>query len=384
MGLQGAGCTAGPGDGVVTAPAFERLRWNAAACTTITAYNGHGDVVALTDATGTAVATYDYDAWGVVSVDTEHFANGWRNPYLYDGRDGARYDAETGLYWLSVRAYDPTLGRFLQHDPLGRAPLFFANQPYVYAGNNPLMNVDPSGERMATTDDAGVRVESADDVRASARDAQRQARIYCSRGPVCDLSCRGRHKKAQLLEFWARVIDGLGAVLALVQIGRDLVQLFEDWNSVTGLDKTIGLAVDTVSILADVASLGVGVAVLLSHWFNVSGLLHVFHVLAAVGQFLASALKGFRSASGWIIGLAKVPWFAAVAAFKSATSEINVGPLILGIGLAVLRQLGYKVDFGFVFDAMLAFVQGGINTVGAIIDVIQGTSDIDICRHYGC
>jgi RHS repeat-associated protein len=144
-------------------------------------YNGHGDVVALTDASGTSVAAYGYDAWGAVTVDTEHFGNGWRNPYLYDGRDGARYDAETGLCWLSVRAYDPTLGRFLAHDPLGRAPLFFADQPYAYAGNNPLLNVDPSGARMATSDDAGVRVESAAAARTSARHAQRQARVRTAR-----------------------------------------------------------------------------------------------------------------------------------------------------------------------------------------------------------
>ncbi len=74
----------------------------------------------------------------------------WTNPYRYDGRDGVRYDGETGLYWMSVRAYDPALGRFLSRDPLGRVPLFFADQPYVYAGNNPLLNVDPSGQFMAT------------------------------------------------------------------------------------------------------------------------------------------------------------------------------------------------------------------------------------------
>jgi hypothetical protein len=51
-----------------------------------------------------------------------------------------------GLYWMSVRAYDPALGRFLSRDPLGRVPLFFADQPYVYGGNNPLTYVDPSGQ----------------------------------------------------------------------------------------------------------------------------------------------------------------------------------------------------------------------------------------------
>jgi len=83
---------------------------------------------------------------------SENFGSGttWTNPYRYDGRDGVRYDGETGLYWMSVRAYDPALGRFLSRDPLGRAPLFFSDQPYVYGGNNPLINVDPSGQFMAT------------------------------------------------------------------------------------------------------------------------------------------------------------------------------------------------------------------------------------------
>ena len=118
--------------------------------------NGHGDTIALTDATGAAVARYSYDPWGVVTSDTESFANGWHNPYLYDGRDGARYDQETGLYWLAVRAYDPTIGRFLSRDPLGRVPLVgWSDQPYVYAGNNPLVNVDPSGESVIPGDGSG-------------------------------------------------------------------------------------------------------------------------------------------------------------------------------------------------------------------------------------
>ncbi|HEX8996512.1 MAG TPA: RHS repeat-associated core domain-containing protein [Ktedonobacterales bacterium] len=67
-------------------------------------YNAHGDVVDLSDTQGNLAATYSYD-----------------------GRDGARYDTSTGLYWLSVRSYDPTLGHFLSRDPLGRAPMFFSD-----------------------------------------------------------------------------------------------------------------------------------------------------------------------------------------------------------------------------------------------------------------
>jgi RHS repeat-associated protein len=109
-------------------------------------YNGYGNVVAPIDANGNVAATYSCDAYGVPS-SSENFANGWSSLYRYDGQDGVRYDPETGLYWMSTRAYDPTLGRFLTRDPLGRALLFFADQPYAYAGNNALDNVDPRGHQ---------------------------------------------------------------------------------------------------------------------------------------------------------------------------------------------------------------------------------------------
>ncbi|MGH2503778.1 MAG: RHS repeat-associated core domain-containing protein [Ktedonobacterales bacterium] len=82
------------------------------------------------------MATYTYDTWGNLTGATETIpnANGWSNPYRFDGRDGARFDAVTGLDWMATRAYDPTTGRFISRDPLGRAPLYLADNPYAYAG----------------------------------------------------------------------------------------------------------------------------------------------------------------------------------------------------------------------------------------------------------
>lgn len=59
-----------------------------------------GDVVALVDASGATVASYSYDAFGSLTSFSESFGSGviWTNPYRYDGRDGVRYDGETGLY----------------------------------------------------------------------------------------------------------------------------------------------------------------------------------------------------------------------------------------------------------------------------------------------
>ena len=110
------------------------------------AYDAQGNVVDVTDSSGTVVASYSYDAFGALTSSSENFPNGWSNPFRYDGAQGVRYDSETGLYWMSVRAYDPTLGRFISHDPLGRmAAMGLDTQPYVYAGNNPVNNTDPSG-----------------------------------------------------------------------------------------------------------------------------------------------------------------------------------------------------------------------------------------------
>jgi RHS repeat-associated protein len=90
-------------------------------------YNGHGGVVARVDTQGkgNSVASYSYDAFGQLTSASENVGGTttWTNPYRYDGRDGVRYDGETGLYWMSVRAYDPALERFLSRDPLGRVPL---------------------------------------------------------------------------------------------------------------------------------------------------------------------------------------------------------------------------------------------------------------------
>ena len=51
-------------------------------------------------------------------------------------------DAEIALYHYKARAYDPTIGRFLQLDPAG-----FIDGPnrYQYAGGNPLVHTDPTG-----------------------------------------------------------------------------------------------------------------------------------------------------------------------------------------------------------------------------------------------
>jgi RHS repeat-associated protein len=113
-------------------------------------YNGHGDVIALTDVNGIVVATYQYDAFGN-HIDT---TGNVENPYRYAGY---RWDEETGLYYLNARYYAPEIGRFITRDAFHG----FVEDPhslnwYNYAHSNPVMFVDPSGYLALSAAAAGL------------------------------------------------------------------------------------------------------------------------------------------------------------------------------------------------------------------------------------
>ncbi len=108
--------------------------------------NSLSSIDALSDSSGNVVEYYRYDAYGEASV----YSGGWvyqgssstvGNPYLFTGR---RLDDETGLYYYRARYYSSTLGRFLQHDPLGYTE---GMNLYEYVGSNPISFNDPFGLR---------------------------------------------------------------------------------------------------------------------------------------------------------------------------------------------------------------------------------------------
>jgi RHS repeat-associated protein len=102
------------------------------------------DVTALVTASGTVVERFLYDPYGQVTFLTaarstlSGSAYGWT--VLHQGR---RLDPTSGTYDSRFRALSPTLGRWMQTDPLGLA----ANDanPFWYVGNRPIGTVDPVG-----------------------------------------------------------------------------------------------------------------------------------------------------------------------------------------------------------------------------------------------
>ena len=103
--------------------------------------NGHGDIVQMVDKTGAVVNSYTYDEWGNISQQKETVANSFKYA-------GQMYDAETGLYYLKARYYDPTQGRFLNEDFYeGQITNPLSLNIYTYVKNNPLLYIDPTGHR---------------------------------------------------------------------------------------------------------------------------------------------------------------------------------------------------------------------------------------------
>ncbi len=94
--------------------------------------NAHGDVVALVDEDGVEVNSYSYDVFGKLISEEETIPNAIRYRHEY-------YDAESGMYYLRGRYYDPTMRRFTTPDPAEDGI-----NHYAYCGNNPFMNIDPS------------------------------------------------------------------------------------------------------------------------------------------------------------------------------------------------------------------------------------------------
>ena len=104
-------------------------------------FNAHGDVVVLTNASGTKTKTYSYSAFGVEynpgTYDT--------NPFRYCGE---YYDTVSGTIYLRARYYNADLGRFTQQDGWEfenpEDPLSL--NLYTYCWSNPVMYMDYTGQ----------------------------------------------------------------------------------------------------------------------------------------------------------------------------------------------------------------------------------------------
>ncbi len=114
-------------------------------------FNGHGDVVQMRSASGEQVYRKQYDAFGLEMTNYNE-TNQFVNPFGYAGE---YTDVESGNIYLRARYYNPNTGRFMSEDPAKDGTNW-----YAYAGNNPVLYVDPTGlkpgDSFKTLDEAAI------------------------------------------------------------------------------------------------------------------------------------------------------------------------------------------------------------------------------------
>ncbi|WP_026135751.1 RHS repeat-associated core domain-containing protein [Nafulsella turpanensis] len=71
------------------------------------------------------------------------YVSGDKNKFLYQGKE-LQEDLGLGTFDFEARIYDPAIGRTFQLDP--HADNYFDLSPYSWAGNNPMLMIDPTGK----------------------------------------------------------------------------------------------------------------------------------------------------------------------------------------------------------------------------------------------
>jgi|GEM_PF-364664 len=102
----------------------------------------------IADELGKVVWRWDSEAFGTTLANEDPDKNG--KAFSYNLRfPGQYFDQSTGLHYNGFRDYDPTIGRYIQSDPIG---LNGGLNTYGYVGGNPISLIDKLGLAIDSVD----------------------------------------------------------------------------------------------------------------------------------------------------------------------------------------------------------------------------------------
>ena len=111
-------------------------------------YDGLGSTRQLVNTAGAVTDSYGYSAFGEMAYRTSAAQTPTVNPFLFNAQ---QFDGASGDYYLRARYYDQSNGRFLGQDANeGNEEDPITLHRYLYAGAEPVDQVDPSGNDFTT------------------------------------------------------------------------------------------------------------------------------------------------------------------------------------------------------------------------------------------
>ena len=116
--------------------------------TYVPAWDGNGNIMEYVSEDGSLAAHYEYSPFGETVIQSDPVADTFA--FRFSIR---HFDAEASLYYYGYRSYSPSVGRWLNRDPIeeGGGP-----NVYAYIVNQVFMYVDPFGLQQQNISCAGT------------------------------------------------------------------------------------------------------------------------------------------------------------------------------------------------------------------------------------